>query len=156
MAKLPYEKNTRVYWCTSISNIAAPTAAEITAGVYLSPFITKDGVQTPNNQNFIDSADIATNYDSQEPGSYGGAPINLTMFRDNTSDTAWNLVVYATRGYLVICRTKSVAPVAGDKVEVWPAAMHEPVMQNTAANEMQKFTAGFAITSTPNTKATVA
>lgn len=156
MAKMPYEKYTRVYFCTTISNIAAPTAAEIAAGVYLSPFITKDGVQTPNNQNFVDSADISTNFDSQEPGSYGGGPINLTMFRDATTDTAWDLIVNGTRGYLVIARRTTVAPVATNKVEVWPVAMHEPVMQNTAANEMQKFTAAFAVTATPNTKATVA
>lgn len=156
MAKMPYEKYTRVYFCTAISNIAAPTTTEINAGTYLSPFIAKDGVQTPNNQNFVDSGDITTNYDSQEPGSYGGAPINLTMFRDDTADTAWNLVQYGTRGFLVIARRKTGVPASGDKVEVWPVAMHEPVMQNTAANEMQKFTAGFAVTSTPNTRATVA
>lgn len=156
MPKIPYEKYTRVYFLNTVANIAAPTVAEITAGVYLSPFVTKDGVQTPNSQNFIDSADITSNYDSQEPGSYGGAPVNLTMFRDGTTDTAWNLVQYGTRGFLVIARRSTDTPVAGDKVEVWPVAMHEPVMQNTAANEMQKFTAGFAVTSTPNTRATVA
>jgi hypothetical protein len=156
VAKLPYEKRTRVYWCTSISNINAPTAAEITAGVYLSPFTKKDGVQTPNNQNFIDSGDITTDFDSQEPGSWGGAPVNLTLFRDDTADTAWNLMVKGTRGFLVIARTKTVAPTAGDKVEVWPAAMHHPVMANSAPNENQTFTGAFAITAEPALKATVA
>lgn len=156
MAKMPYERYTRVYFCTTISNIAAPTAAEIAAGTYLSPFTKKDGVQTPNNQNFIDSGDISTNYDAQEPGSFGGAPINLTMFRDESVDTAWNLMVYGTRGFLVIARRKTTAPTSGDKVEVYPVAMHEPAMNNSAANENQTFVAAFAVTGTPNLKATVA
>lgn len=156
MAKMPYERYTRVYFCTTISNIAAPTTSEINAGTYLSPFIKKDGVQTPNSQNFIDSGDITSNFDSQEPGSFGGQPINLTMFRDDVSDTAWNLMVYGTRGFLVIARRKTSAPTSGDKVEVYPVAMHEPAMANSAANENQTFTAAFAVTATPNLKATVA
>ncbi len=156
MAKMPYERYTRIYFCTSISNTSAPTTTEINAGTYLSPFTKKDGIATPNGQNFIDSADITQNFDSQEPGSWGGGPVTLTMFRDASVDTAWNLISYGTRGYLVIARRTLVAPVSGDKVEVWPVAMHEPVMANSAANENQTFTAAFAVTGTPVTKATVA
>lgn len=156
MARIPYETYTKVYWCTTIANKNAPTVAEITAGVALHGFITKDGINPPNSQNMIDSSTIDENFDAQGVGSWGGGAFTLKMYRDPAADTAYNLVQYGTVGYLVVGRLKNVTPIAGDKVEVWPAQMHEPVMDNTAANEQQKFTASFAITSAPAMRATVA
>jgi hypothetical protein len=39
---------------------------------------------------------------------------------------------------------------------VWPAEMHQPVPQNSAANTQQRFVEMFAVTAQPNLKATVA
>lgn len=157
MARLTHENNTKVHFVTTISNVAAPTAAEIAAGTNLTPYITKDGVNTPSNQNYVDSAGIDTNFDAQNVGSYGGAPLTLTMFRDDTDETdSWDLMVYGTAGYLVIGRNSASGIAASDVVEVWPVEMHQPVMMQTAGNEMQKFTAGFAVTSAPTLDAVVA
>lgn len=156
MSRYAYEGETKVAWLTAISNIAAPTTTELNAGTDISGFVTKDGVETPANQNMTDNATIKDTFDAQGVGSWGGA-ITLTMFRD-TTDTAWNLCVYGTNGYLVIRRGVDVntAWTAGQKVEVYPAQMHNPVMQRSAGNEQQKFTEMFAVTSQPNLKATVA
>jgi hypothetical protein len=157
MARLVYEGRTNVYWVTTISNIAAPTAAEIAAGTNLTNFVAKDGVAVNTTTNNVDSATIAETFDSQIVGSWGGE-IELTMFRDDTADTAFTLCVYGTNGYLVIDRfgPSGTAPVATDKVEVWPAEMHQPVPQNSAANTQQRFMEKFAVTSQPNLSATVA
>jgi hypothetical protein len=157
MARLVYEGRTNVYWATAIANKAAPTVAEITAAVALTNFIAKDGVAVNISTNNADSATIAEIFDAQVAGSYGAA-LELTMFRDDTADTAWNLCVYGTNGFLIIdrFRTAGVLPSVGNKVEVWPAQMHKPAMQNTAANTQQRFTESFAVTSTPNDSATVA
>lgn len=156
MARTQHEGNTKVYWVVTLTSKTAPSLAQITAGTLLTPFITKDGVDVPNNQNMIDSATIDETFDAQEPGSWGGGPLTLTMYRDSVAanDTAWNLCVYNTRGYIVISRRG--VPIVGSKVEVFPAAMHTPVMLATAANEMQKFREVFAVTSTPEMNATVA
>jgi hypothetical protein len=157
MARLVYEGRTNVYWVTTISSIAAPTVAEITAGTPLTSFIAKDGVAVNTTTNNVDSATIAETFDSQIVGSWGGE-VELTMFRDDTADTAWNLCVYGTNGYVVIDRlgVAGVLPIATAKVEVWPAEMHQPVPQNSAANTQQRFMEKFAVTAQPNLKATVA
>jgi hypothetical protein len=157
MARLVYEGRTNVYWVTTISNIAAPTVAEITAGTPLTNFVAKDGVAVNTTTNNVDSATIAETFDSQIVGSWGGS-VELTMFRDDSADTAWNLCVYGTNGYVVIDRfnDSGTLPIATEKVEVWPAEMHQPVPQNSAANTQQRFVEMFAVTAQPNLKATVA
>jgi hypothetical protein len=155
--RLVYEGRTNVYWLTTCANIAAPTAAEITAGVALTTFTAKDGVAVNTTTNNVDSATIAEIFDAQDVGSWG-AELELTLFRDATADTAWNLCVYGTAGFVVLdrFRVSGVLPIATNKVEVWPAKMHQPTPENSAANTLQRFVEKFAITSTPNLKATVA
>jgi hypothetical protein len=155
--RVVYEGRTNVYWLTVCANIAAPTVAEITAGTALTAFIAKDGVAINSAANNVPSATIAEVFDAEDVGSWGGAP-ELTMFRDATADTAWNLCVYLTAGFLVIdrFRTSGTLPSVGHKVEVWPVKMHQPLPQNSAANTNQRFVEKFATTSTPNLKATVA
>lgn len=158
MARNAYEGRTRVYWCTTISDITAPTAGEIAAGEDLSCFITKDGVNPGLSTNNVDSAAICETFDAQDVGSFG-ANFTLTMFRDDTSDDAWDLCVYGTVGFLVVWYNAVPGdedpPEAGEPVQVWPAKMHQPVMNPSAANEMQKFTEAFAITAQPEFNAIV-
>jgi hypothetical protein len=157
MARLVYEGRTNVYWATSIANIAAPTVAEITAATDVTDYVAKDGVAVNTTTNNVDSATIAETFDAQIVGSWGGE-VELTMFRDDSADTAWNLCVYGTNGYVIIDRfnDSGTLPAAAEKVEVWPAEMHQPVPQNSASNTQQRFVEKFAITSEPNLKATVA
>jgi hypothetical protein len=157
MARLVYEGKTNVYWVVSIANKAAPTAAEIAAGTALTNFVAKDGVEVNITTNNVDSATIADTFDAQATGSWGGE-VNITMFRDAAADTAWNLCVYGTAGFVVIDRFRNsgTLPVATNKVEVWPAQMHQPAPQNSAANTVQKFIEKFAVTAQPSLTATVA
>lgn len=153
MSKIVYEGNVKVYWCTTIADIDEPSPTEVGAGTNLTPFIAKDGVAVPSTQNMVDVAGINDSFNAEIVGSWGGGPLTLTMFRDDTSETgAYDLMVYGTNGYLVISRFGDGAT-NGDKVEVWPAEMHEPTLLNSAKDEVQKFTASFAITSTPSMRA---
>lgn len=157
MSRFAHEGMTKIVWSGSIANKAAPTTTELNAATDLTGFVTKDGLQTPANQNMVDSATIAETFDAQGVGSFGGS-LNLTMFRDNVSDTAWNLFVYATTGFIVVRRGILIATAwtIGQKVEVYPAQMHEPVPAQSAANEQVKFSETVAVTGQPNLKATVA
>lgn len=159
MARTAYEGRTRVYWCTTIDDISAPTEGEIAAGTDLSSFVTKDGVNPGLSTNNVDTAALDETFDAQVPGSYG-ANFQLTMFRDDDADDAWDLCVYGTEGFLVIwyfaTPGDNTPPAAGDVVEVWPAIMHQPVMQQSAANEAKKFVETFAIPSAPDQNAIVA
>lgn len=157
MARKVYEGRHNVYFATSVANKAAPTVAEITAAVNITPFVAKDGISPNFSTNNVDSATIAETFDAQIPGSYG-ADLELTLFRDDSADTAWNLWVYGTNGFLIIDRNNvsGVLPSVGNKVEVWPGAMHQRVMENSAANTQQRFKGKFPCSSAPNDNATVA
>jgi len=157
MARQVHEGKFNLYWATAVANKNAPTVAEITAAVALTNFVTKDGFSPSINGNNVDSATIAETFDATVVGSWG-ADVEVTMFRDNTADTAWNLCINGTNGYLIVDRFRAsgVLPSVSNKVEVWPAQMHQPAPSNTASNEMLKFTEKFAITSQPNLSATVA
>jgi hypothetical protein len=157
MARYANDGMIRVDYVPTISNKAAPTTAELNAGTALSNFITKDGVNTPSNQNNVANASIAETFDAEVPGSFGG-PVTLTGIRDNATDTFWNLVVYNLAGYIVVRRGIAVATAwtAAQKVEVYPTQFHEPLPVPTASNEQSRFTVTCAVTSQPNLKATVA
>lgn len=158
MSRYVHEGYTRVWWLTSIAVKAYPSATEIGAGTELSAFIAKDGVKPGTQQNMVDNATINETFDSQLVGSWGGE-FELTMFRDAVAadDDAWTLCVHGTTGFLVVRRGIAVATAvaAGQRVEVWPAQMHQPVVMASAANEQVRFTEKFGITSAPELNAIV-
>lgn len=159
-----YEGQTRVALvprlpAPGIADISAPTTTELNdSGVVdLSVLLTKDGLNTPQNQNMVDSATLAETFDSQLVGSWGGA-MELTCFRDRASDLAWNTFVYGDEFFLVIRRgvDYDTAWANGQDVEVYPIQSHQPIMQPSAPNEQQRFTVSCAVTEQPDLKATVA
>jgi hypothetical protein len=156
MARFVYEGKTNVYWLTTIATTSTPRLNEITAGTALTNYVAKDGLAVNITTNNVDSATIAQIFDAQVAGSWG-AELELTMFRDDTTDSAWLLCTYGTTGYLVIDRFRNSGtnPTQASKVEVWPAQMHQPSPENSAANTNVRFVEKFAITSQPYLSATV-
>ena len=157
MARLAYDGRTNVYWLTVLDDVTAPTEGEIAAGTDITSFITKDGVQPNLTTNNVDSATIAEIFDAQVVGTFG-ADFQLTMKRDDTNDTAWDLCVYGTAGYIVVdeFNESGTAPSAGDPVDVWPAQMHQPTPANSSSNTEKTFTESFAITAAPQFSVLVA
>lgn len=159
MPRYVHEGNTKVTFVSTLASKTAPSAATLTAGTDLSTLLTKDGLQTPDSQNMVDSSTLADTFDAQVVGSWGGS-ITLQGFRDSVDadDDLWNLAVYGTTGYIVIRRglPYSDAWASGQKAEVYPIEFHEPIPNSTAANEEARFTVGCAVTSAPAKRATVA
>ncbi len=148
---------TKVVFALSIANIAAPTVAELNAASDWSGFIMKDGLSEPSDQNNTPVASLADTFNAQVAGSFGGA-LELTVQRDNQTDTVWNSVTYGLTGYVVI---RSGVPVsaswaAAQKVRVYPVMWHEPVPASTSGDTPDQFTAMGPVTRQPNLKATVA
>lgn len=156
MARFVYEGKTNVFWVVSIATTSTPSLTEIQAGVDLTGFTAKDGVAVNIRGNNVDSATIAETFDAQVVGSWG-ADLQLTMFRDDNTDTAWNTCVYGSNGFIVIDRfnVAGADPGNGDKVEVWPAEMHQPSPENSGTNTNVRFVEMFAVTSQPYLAATV-
>lgn len=156
MPRYVHEGNTKATWCTTVDDIAEPSPTELNAGVELSTYLPVDGLKPSQNQNMVDSKALTDTFDAQVVGSWGGE-FGLTFFRDDTDDDAWELCEHGTNGYLVIRRGVdwATAWTAGDKVEVYPAQMHQPIPGETAGNAQDRFSEKFGITRTPDLKATV-
>jgi len=154
MARLVHEGNTLVYWITTIADINAPTVAEITAGTNLTSHITKDGVNFTTSGNRVDTPGIDATFDAQVAGSWGATGA-LKMFRDDTDETdTWDTFSQGLNGYVLIGRFGSVA--ATEVVEVYPVEVVAVMPEASTANEAQKFSVEFAVTSTPDLTSTVA
>ena len=150
----------RVWFVPTITSTAAPTVAEITAGTDLTPFLTRDGLDTPQGAETIDVSDASSRQNKSAPGTYGGDVITLKCHRDsvNADDDAWTTLVRGTEGYIVVRRFggSSVAVAASQKVEVYPGEVSTRQPDPIAANEDQKFTTQFAVNGAINDSATVA
>lgn len=158
MARYTIEGFALLYHVPTIANTASPTTAELNAGTNLTAFTPRDGFAPNMTQNFIDISAIADSFDLTQIGSEGGN-FTLTFFRDNSTDTAWNLYVPGGVAGFVAFRegiATATAWASAQKLQVWPYAAHKPLPVPTAQNEARKFTVGIGITNVPNRNATVA
>lgn len=145
---LVYEKNVAVSFVPTIASIAAPTAAEVTAGTALQSYIPKDGIQFPSGRNMIDTGSIDSDFDAQYPGSTGG-PLVVTFKRQNRDgdEAAWTLFKDndpVVEGYIVIGFEGS-NDTAADEVDVYQVAAHKPLRSNPGANTEQRFVINFGV-----------
>jgi hypothetical protein len=151
----------QLHYVASISNAAAPTAAEIAAGSNLTAFLRRDGLTTPLDGSTIDGADVASAYNKTGSGSFGGQPISATFYRNKGADTAYDALPRGTTGYWVISREVPAAGAGGtlaaaDRVEVWPIDVISRSMMDIADNEYQKFVVTCAVPDAPNIDVAVA
>lgn len=159
MADLISDGNTKVAWATSIANINAPTAAELTAATDWTTRLTPDGLKTDPSTADVDTSSLASTFTTNQPGrrSY---TVELTFKRGSTTleDNPFATLTYGAAGYLVVRRgvAHATAFATGDQVEVYPVAAGEPQNVAPAANEVSKFTSSMKVTSDPATRATVA
>lgn len=158
MTRRTHEEFTRIWWVTSISSKTAPTVAEIGAGTDISAFVPKDGLKVGSTNNAVRNDDITSAFMPEIPGSYGNK-LTLSCFRDDSGDTAWTLFqTRGTAGFLVVRRMLALATAvaAAQKVEVYPSAIGQPILADTAENERVKFDVDIFVTATPVLAAVVA
>lgn len=160
MSDLINDGMTTVWWVTSISNIHAPAAAEITAGNDWTPRMTPDGLKTDPTTADVDTSSLASTANTNEAGRRSW-DIEL-MFKRGTlgtsDDAPYRTLAYKTRGFTVVRRgvAYGTAATAGQQVEVYPVVCGERANTAPAANEVGKFSSPMKLTSEPDTNATVA
>ncbi|MFD5916174.1 hypothetical protein ACFVYP_07060 [Kitasatospora sp. NPDC058201] len=159
MADTIVDGTTRVAWVASIANPAAPTVAELTGGIDLTPRITPDGLKVDPSTADVDTSSLASKFDTKEVGRIG-YDSELTFKRGTTpiDDIAYSTLRYGVHGYLVVRRNLAYATAwaAGQQVEVYLMACGEPANIPPAANEVGKFKSPMKVTVEPNTYVTVA
>ena len=134
--------------------LAAPTAAEITAGTNLTAQIPSDGVNLTNTRNNASISMLDEAFTPEQVGTFGTS-ITLKFTRDNAAtDAAFALFEHGDAGFLLISRFG--AAIAASKVEVYPVESHDPAPLATAENEYQQFEVQLAVTARPSIRAVVA
>ncbi|MFE7609247.1 phage tail tube protein [Streptomyces celluloflavus] len=147
MARRSFTGLGRIYWVPTVADPAAPTTAEIEAGTELTSSVKRDGLDIPRSAETIDISDAGSRVNKSAPGTIGGDAVTITAWRDSdpTLDIAWATLVDDATGYLVVNRwgnkqdeksglgtgaeaVKTVAPAAGDRVEVYECTVTSRAM----------------------------
>lgn len=160
MADVFADGNTRVAFVPTISNIAAPTTAELNAGTLLQSFITSDGLMGFEATTAeVDTTSLASTFNTKTIGrdDFSGTGLRLKK-QTYGSDTVFTTLVRATSGYIAIRRgvTESTAWTSTQAVEIYPVTCGQRKMLAPEANSVQKYEVPTPITSAPNLAAAVA
>ena len=159
MSRAVFDENSQIRLLAAVPAAkSAPTVAEVTGGTDLTPFVTKDGLKYGVSNNRVAAGDISTSYTSEGMGTWMMGGTSLTCYLDDDSNTAWDALQRGTTGAVVILpfAGADATPAAGDHAYVIPCEFGQPLPQDSAENEHQKFVAEFAVTEEPDLDATVA
>lgn len=149
MAKFFRRGVSLIRYLPAVSNPAAPSAGEISAGTVLTAAVGGiSGFQLSNSP--IPVPDMATVFTAQINGEDTVADSSLTLNDDDTSTTIRTALAKGTAGYILL---QPYGATAGKRCEVWPIKVtgfnDEWVVDNTNA----KSVVGFAITGVPTQNA---
>lgn len=149
----------RVAWATSISNLAAPTVAELEAALDFTTRITPDGLNVTPETADVDNSHIASTFTTNLAGRQSFSPEVTFKRGDNaTDDLPWTTLRYKVDGLLVIRRILDYteAWAIGQDVEVYPMQCGQRASIPNAPNEVSKFTSPMKLRAEPNLEAVVA
>lgn len=115
---------------STAADYTAPTAAEVNAGVRLTPFLT-DGPPPAAGSNFLDAGVLSAAFQSQAASTFGGGSGTMTVRRvrdtattDDTADDGYLALPRGTIGFLVVAPYgvggAAGAVAIGDTVDIYP------------------------------------
>lgn len=159
MADVIVDGKTRVAWATSISNISAPTVAELEAASDWTTRITPDGLNITPETADVDNSHLASTFTTNRAGRRSfTAEVTFKRGDNAGDDEPFETLKYQTTGYLIVRRVLpyTTAWAAGQEVEVYPVECGEPQQTPPAPNEVAKFMSPMKITDDPDTDAVVA
>jgi hypothetical protein len=155
MADLGFDGMVKVAFVPTITSIAAPTVAQINAGIDLEGRLRPDGLATPSDTGRIDNSKLKSTFGTEIVGRRSFSGISVTYVRGPEADTeateVEDALTYRAVGYLVIRRDKlaTIAWTVGDKVEVYPVQVAQPNPANPGPDALQEVEVGFALTAEP-------
>lgn len=159
MAVITNDGKVKATWVTSISNIAAPTVAELTGGgaTVLESDITPDGLNVKHDTGSVDVGNVAVKFTLEVPGRTK-VGLSLTLHHRSGTDTIFDLLTRDTDGFLVIRRgvLSTTAYSAGQKVRVYPCRCGEYDDPEPKPDSVWDFMVPMYLTAEPNLRAVVA
>lgn len=158
MADIVADGKTRVAWVGSITSIAGPTVAELTAGLLLHYFITPDGLAGLQPEtNTIPTTSLGSKFGTARNGRANFSQINLTFKKQDGTDTIFNTLVRSATGFLVVRNSLDVdtAWLAGQKVRVYPMECGTEGWVDPEEDSLERYMVPMTVTLDPNQRATV-
>lgn len=159
MARIIPNENTWIGFVPgeAITDIAAPTAANVAAAVNLTGFTIS--LNASSQGNTVPTPSFDSLFETSTAGT-SAATFSADFYRDDEEDTAWTTLPRGTRGYFIISRFGGSgtdnAPATGDAVEVWPVMVTSRTMANMSSNTVETFTATCAVIEEPAEDAAIA
>lgn len=138
----------KIYFLPAVASLAAPTTAEIAAGVDLSSQIAEiAGFQLSNSP--IPTPNLAEQFTPQIDGEDTVADSSLTMYDLTDSVTLRTATTKGTAGFFLLCpygRTPT------KRCETWPAKItgQNDEWSTAVGNNPARYVTGAVITATPN------
>ena len=159
MADIIVDGKVKVALVDSISDIDAPTVAELTAGTDIDSQLTADGLVgfQPDDAE-VDTTALSSTFDTKKPGRSAFSGTKL-RFKRQDSDTVYDTYVKNTVTNVVIRRDGSDAAdawAASDVVEVYPVTCGEVQNMDPEPNTVQRFELPVMVSTQPDLRATVA
>lgn len=156
MARIIPNEQTYLGFLPTVASLAAPTAAEITAGVDLTKYLIS--LNAASQGNTVPTPDLSTLFETSIPGTVQ-ASFSADFYRDDDDDLAWETLPRRTSGVFIVQRfgaTPGVAPVAAAPVECWPVVIVSRTASNVSSNTAQTFTVTCSVPEEPVEDAVVA
>jgi hypothetical protein len=160
VADNPSDGNVRVSWVTTIANKAAPTVAELNAGLLLTSLMTSDGLAgwAPETES-IGNRKLDSTFESSDVGSISMEDPALRFYKQVTGDTIYTTLVKNAAGFVVIRRVlaSGTAWAASQLlVGVFPAKCAQRKWIDMEPNTMDRWEVQMKITAEPAFDAVVA
>lgn len=161
MARIIPNEQSYLGFLPTVSSLAAPTVAEITAGKNLTSYLIS--LNASSTGNTVPTPNVATLFETSIPGTVQ-ASCTADFYRDDEAgvngDLAWITLPRRTTGFFLVMRygiaSPGASPTTGDKVEVWPISVVSRTMSNMANNTAMTFTVTCSVPDVPNEAAVVA
>jgi hypothetical protein len=147
---------TKIYFASTITDIDAPTEAEMAAATDITCDIAEvSGFSFSNSP--IDVPDMCSTFVKNIPGEDTVEDSSMTFYEDNVSNPTKTLLAKGTEGYIVFFPygITGGAPSAGDEAEVWVVSVASNTRQWSAGNEAAKYMVEYTATETPDQDAVV-
>jgi hypothetical protein len=159
MADIIGDGKERWDWVPSIANIAAPTTAELNAGIRISQWMTKDGATgfAPDTADAPTSS-IESTFDTNVNGRRSFNNPRVRLKKQLAGDTAYTTLLPDVTGFLT--RRKSLAAATAfastQPLQVFPAMCGEAAWLDQDDNMPERYDVPMKITGQPNLRAAVA
>ena len=159
MADIVGDGFVKVYAVLTIADIAAPTVAELNAGLKLQDKITADGLIgfRPETAD-VDTSALDSTFNTVLGGRASFSGMMLRLKKQDGTDTIYNTLIRRYRFYCVIRRSvaEATAWTAADLAAVHPVECGETAWMDFEPNMLERYEVPLKPYLTPNLRAVVA